>query len=170
MISKRGSTCGSDCSSARMISGWSSTTRIFTAVPPERRRPCDSGGGHGDHLRNWVRVAHLLLATASFGNPPNRVGNCGTGGLAGSSESRFLLLGDFASQRAKPRVDDRRLIEVAIVRFRRELELIDGALEIALPRVVLTLVLVLHQLLVERGVSTRCDEMQRAVIGEASDL
>src|SRR5437763_14135711 len=90
--------------------------------------------------------------------------------LSGSSESRFLLLGDFAPQRAEPRVHDRQLIEVAVVRFRRELELNDGALEIALPRVILALVLVLHQLLVERGISARCDEMQRSVVAEANDL
>src|SRR5690349_2570914 len=77
--------------------------------------------------------------------------------LARPSESRLLLLDNLALQRAQPRVDDRCLIEVAIVRFGRQLELIDGTFEVALPCVELALMLVLHQFLVERGVGARRD-------------
>src|SRR2546426_3735378 len=64
-------------------------------------------------------------------------------------ESRFLLFGDFVPQRAKPRIDDRQLVEIAVARLGRELELIDSAAKVALPGVELALMLVLQQLFVE---------------------
>ncbi len=75
-----------------------------------------------------------------------------------------LLLGKLAAQRAQARLDDRRLVEVAVAGLRRQLELDHRAAQVALPGVVLALVPVLLLLLAQRprtsarraGAAARC--------------
>ena len=82
-------------------------------------------------------------------------------------ERLLRLVLELLLQVLQPRVDDRRIVEIGVLRLARELELHDRRLEIALPRVVLALVLVLLELLVLRRVLARRDEMQLAVARRA---
>src|SRR5215470_4665633 len=76
-----------------------------------------------------------------------------------AAEAALLLFGGFPTQRAKPRVDHRGLVEIAVAGLRGELELVDRRAEVALPRVVLALMAVRHHLLVHRGVGARGREV-----------
>src|SRR6185437_14343145 len=129
----------------------SGTLRRKSRPTPDRVRPLRSGVA--TRARKWREQA-LMRAD----------------GEARAAERGFVLVCRFATQRAQPRVDDRRLIEVAVLLLRRDLELVDRALEVALPRVVLGLVAVRKHLLVLRGVGARGEELQWAVVRKAREL
>src|SRR6188472_1710068 len=81
-----------------------------------------------------------------------------------------LLLGEVAPQRAQACLDDGRLVEIGVGRLRCELELIDCAPQVALPRVKLALMQVLLRLLPELRVRARGDPVQRSVGREQREL
>ncbi len=81
-----------------------------------------------------------------------------------------LLFRQFLAQRAQPGLDDGSLIEVAVARFRRELELAYCTFEIALPRVELALMTVLLLLLAEFRVRLRGNPVQGTVACEAHEF
>src|SRR5579862_373824 len=84
-----------------------------------------------------------------------------------SAERRFLLISHFALQRAKSRIDFRRIVKVPVLRLGCDLELVDRAFEIALPRVVLALMAMREHLLVLSGIRARGEELQRTIARKA---
>ena len=77
--------------------------------------------------------------------------------------SVLFLIRQFLSDRAQPAFRDGDLVEVAVARLDRQLELHDRGLQVALPGIELRLMLMLQQLLAEGSVAARGELMQRAV-------